>query len=246
MADEHLEAQLEKLNLDAFKRVVFFTGAGLSVASGIPTYQGTGGTWKTYRWEDLACEEAFARDPERVWDFHDWRREQVAKCAPNAAHDAIATFVQRHPHSVVITQNIDGLHQKSGAKDVLELHGSLWRVRVEDDRGRLVAPPEENFDVPLQPRRHNSGHYFRPDIVWFGDALRRDVIAASLNAMTTCDCLVSIGTSAQVYPAAQLPLTARESGATMVEINPEPTPMSDVYDMCIRAPATAVLPRICS
>lgn len=239
------------VQLEDFERVVFFTGAGLSVASGIPTYRGAGGMWHEYRWEELACEEAFAESPERVWDFHDWRREKVAACTPNPAHIAIADFAERQPASAIVTQNIDGLHQlaskeRASAPPVFELHGSLWRVRVESPTGETLLAPTENFDVPLKPRQHSSGVYFRPDIVWFGDALRSNVIAGAMDAIHRCDCLVSIGTSAQVYPAAMLPLEAKKAGAVMIEVNPEPTPLSEVYDHCLRGPAVEILPALCA
>src|ERR1700677_451197 len=145
-----------------FKRVVFFTGAGLSAESGIPTYRGKGGIWTEYNYEDYACQRAFDRDPSKVWDFHDKRRAFVAGCAPNEGHELITRTQREQPGTVVITQNIDGLHQRAGATGVIELHGSLWRVRCDRDR---VTRPDET--VPMSPRQCACGAFFRPDIVWF-------------------------------------------------------------------------------
>ncbi len=220
-----------------FRRVVFFTGAGMSAESGVPTYRGQGGIWKQYDYASYACQDAFDADPAKVWDFHNYRRQLVAACEPNAGHGLIARCEEALPHVTVVTQNIDGLHQRAGSRAVHELHGSLWRVRCGDER--LLS-----FDVPFEGRRPD-GRWWRPDIVWFGDALRADVIQASVDAIERCDLLVSIGTSAVVYPAAQLPLLARRVGATMIEINPDETPVSDAYDLCLRGTATDMLGRLC-
>jgi NAD-dependent deacetylase len=223
-----------------FDRVVFFTGAGMSAESGVPTFRGRGGIWSSYHPEQIASQEAFDRDPERVWEFHNWRRGLVAACQPNDGHHLVAAAQRALPHVTVVTQNIDGLHQVAGATGVLELHGSLWRLR-DQATGQLV----DNRDVPLTDLKTPSGGYWRPDIVWFGDNLREDVIDAAMQAITSCQLLISIGTSAVVYPAAQMPLYAREAGATLVEINPEPTPISSIYHHCLREPATTALARLC-
>lgn len=220
----------------AFERVVFFTGAGLSVESGVPTYRGAGGLWHEYRPEEYACQEAFERDPDKVWDFHDERRARTGACAPNEGHEAIARFEAAHPATSVVTQNIDGLHGRAGSRNVHELHGSMWRLRC-DGCGVVV----ENRDVPLVPRTCSCGAYWRPGIVWFGDTLPLDVVEAAEEAIARCDLLVSVGTSAVVYPAARLPLLAKQAGATLVEVNPEETPLSALYDVCIREPASLAL-----
>lgn len=227
------------LRVKDFKRVIFFTGAGLSAASGVPTYRGKGGIWKEYDHQRCACQPAFDRDPEYVWEFHNHRRALVAPCEPNEGHKAIARAEAALPQVTVITQNIDGLHQKAGSESVIELHGSLWRLRAPD--GRTV----ENHDVPVTALRTPGGGWWRPDIVWFGDNLDERNLTAAAAALTTCDLLVSVGTSAVVYPAAQMPLVARERGATLVEINPEPTPLSEVYDVNLRMTANEALALIC-
>lgn len=222
-----------------FERVVFFTGAGLSAESGIPTYRGRGGIWKQYNYEDYACQRAFERDPEGVWDFHDERRRRVAACEPNAAHALIAQVQRDRPGAVVITQNIDGLHQRAGATRVVELHGLLWRVRC-DAEGHI----RENTEVPLSSRRCTCGAYWRPDIVWFEDSLDAATLAAAGEALETCDLLVSIGTSGVVYPAAQLPRIAAGRGIPCVEINPEETPVSRLYTHHLRGAASEMLNRL--
>lgn len=224
-----------------FQRVVFFTGAGISAESGVPTYRGAGGLWHEYRPEEYACQEAFERDPEKVWDFHDKRRELTGACEPNEGHRAIARFEERRPSTTVVTQNIDGLHQRAGSRTVYELHGSMWKLRCEG-----CGAANENRDVPLSPRTCSCGAYWRPGIVWFGDMLPMDTVRAAEEAMAACDLLVSVGTSAVVYPAAQLPLIAKQAGATLVEVNPEETPLSAVYDVHLREPASRALAALAS
>ncbi len=230
------------VRLADFDRVLFFTGAGLSSESGIPTYRGQGGIWKEYDYRDYACQTAFDRDPDRVWDFHDKRRAAVAKCDPNRAHEIIAK--SGHP---VVTQNIDGLHTRAashgggelgaaGVKEVVELHGCLWRVRC--DPCNVVQP---DFSVPMSPRKHSCGAYFRPDIVWFEDSLDHRNLRRARELLESCDLLVTIGTSGVVYPAADLPRIAVENGATSVEINLEDTPVSHLYQHKLRGPASEML-----
>ncbi|MCC6527259.1 MAG: NAD-dependent deacylase, partial [Polyangiaceae bacterium] len=222
-----------------FERVVFFTGAGISVESGIPTYRGSGGVWAAYDYRQYACEEAFLRDPDKVWEFHEVRRQKVGACEPNRGHRAIAAFQERRPSTRVVTQNIDGLHARAGATDVIELHGSLWRLRCP-----RCGSVEPSTAVPLPSRKHACGAWYRPDIVWFGDALSRATVDAALAAISACDALVAVGTSAVVYPAAELPLVARRRGASLIEVNPEETPLSDAYDVHLRGKAGDVLPEL--
>ncbi len=222
-----------------FSRIVFFTGAGLSVESGIPTYRGKGGLWEEYDYESCACQRAFDADPERVWAFHDVRRGFVANCEPNEGHRIIAHVVQASPsvHSVkVITQNIDGLHQRAGSSGVVELHGSLWRVRCD-----LCGRCKENLEAPIGDRRCACGAWRRPDIVWFEDLLDPAVLQEAADAIAACDLLVSVGTSGAVSPAADLPRIAVARGAMCVEINPEETPVSGLYQHHLRGPATKML-----
>ena len=230
---------LSSVNLRDWKRVVFFTGAGMSAESGVPTYRGKGGIWKEYDWQQYACQPAFERDPERVWEFHNYRRTLVAECKPNRGHELIARAETELPYAVVITQNIDGLHQRAGSEKVLELHGSLWRTRCPHCRKR-----EHDLAAPIGSFRCDCGEYKRPDIVWFGDSLFPEVLHAVEAELTSCDLLVSIGTSAVVYPAADMPIIAKRAGATLVEINPEETPLSGEYDLCLRGSASEMLAAI--
>lgn len=225
-------------NVRDFDRIVFFTGAGMSAESGVPTYRGAGGIWREYDHRRYACQDAFDRDPAGVWEFHNYRRELVARCDPNPGHALVARCEALRPRVTVVTQNIDGLHQLAGSKRVIELHGSLWRARCDGER-------LESRDVPFEAER-DDGKWWRPDIVWFGDMLDAGNIDAAAAAIADCDLLVSIGTSAVVYPAARLPLIAREHGATLVEINPEETPVSHAYHHRLRTTASAGLTALCA
>ena len=181
-----------------YRGIVFFTGAGMSAESGVPTYRGRGGIWASYDYEEYACQAAFERDPEKVLRFHEMRREAVQACAPHAGHRALVTLEQERPDDVlVVTQNTDGMHQRAGSRRVLELHGSLWRVRCprhgtwEDWGARYAAY-----------RCEGCGAWLRPDLVWFGDVLDQRVLAEVAAAIQACDLFVSVGTSGVVWPAA--------------------------------------------
>jgi NAD-dependent deacetylase len=200
------------------------------------TSRGRGGIWNEYNYEDYACQRAFDANPNRVWDFHDKRREAVAACEPNQGHSIIAEVQQRQPDTAVITQNIDGLHQRAGANSVVELHGSLWRVRCERD-----GIVQEDFDLPISPRRCPCGEYWHPDIVWFEDMLDPAVMEAASRALSACDLLVTLGTSGVVYPAADLPRIATERGIPSIEINLEDTPVSHLYTHQLRGKASEML-----
>jgi NAD-dependent deacetylase len=227
------------LESDNYKSIVFFTGAGMSAESGVPTYRGRGGVWSQYRWEEYACQEAFHRDPEKVLTFHELRRQSVLACKPHAGHAVIAELAKKHPHVMVVTQNIDGMHQRAGSQNVIELHGSLWRVRCPS-HGIFADMGEkyENFKCT------QCGSWLRPDITWFGDMLDQDVISEATVVIRQCDLFISIGTSGVVWPAAGFPKVARESGAFCIEINPEPNEMSPLYNEAVRETAGAALPRL--
>ena len=227
---------MSSIRFSDFERIVFFTGAGMSAESGIPTYRGKGGIWAEYDYEDYACQRAFDRDPEKVWDFHDKRRAAVSKCEPNPGHHIVAEVQKKKPGTIVVTQNIDGMHQRAGAIDVAELHGSLWRVRCDPEN--IVRA---DASVPMSPRRCSCGGYWRPDIVWFEDQLDHRVVRRAREALEECDLLVSVGTSAVVYPAADLPRIAAQRGAETVEINLEDTPLSPLYKHRLRGKASAIL-----
>lgn len=217
-----------------YNNIVFFTGAGLSVESGIPTYRGAGGIWKEYNYEEYACQQAFDSDPQKVWDFHDKRRVEASSANPNRAHEIIAEVQRSKPSTRVITQNIDGLHQRAGATDVIELHGSLWNVRC------TCGAEREDLSAPISKRTCDCGQVLRPNIVWFGDWLEPKVLHAAKDALANCDLLVTVGTSGMVFPAADLPRRVNPVALT-VEINPTPTPMSYMYTRCLRGTASEML-----
>jgi NAD-dependent deacetylase len=224
----------------AAHRVVFFTGAGLSAECGLPTYRGAGGIWHEYDYREYACQRAFDRSPEKVWDFHDERRRVMGAAAPGDAHRRIARLQEALASTIVITQNIDGLHQRAGSRHVIELHGSIWRTRCGCRDGS-----REDHETPLADRRcPTCAEWRRPDIVWFGDSLDATVLAAAAEALETCDLLVSIGTSGSVYPAAELPRLASARGTPCIEVNPEETPVSHWYDVHLRGGASEMLRRL--
>ena len=218
--------------------VVVLTGAGVSAESGVPTFRGAGGLWRTYRAEDLATPEAFARDPRLVWEWYDWRRQTVAACEPNAAHRTLAEMERCLPDFTLVTQNVDGLHERAGSQKALRLHGSLWSLRCTRE-GRRVP----NHEVPLAeiPPRCECGALLRPDVVWFGETLPGDIIEAAWRAAAAADVMLVVGTSSIVYPAAALPLVALRHGGRVVEFNVEPTDLSR-YSELVLGPAAETLP----
>ncbi len=222
-------------------KIVVLTGAGISAESGIPTFRGEGGLWKQYRPEELATPEAFARNPALVWEWYDWRRQIIARSQPNPAHRILAEMEEFFPHFTLITQNVDGLHQAAGSKKVLELHGNIWRVRCVRE-----GTVSENREVPLKeiPPRCRCGALLRPDVVWFGEPLPGDVLEKAFAAAEECDIMLVIGTSAVVQPAASIPLVALRRGASVVEINPQETPLSRYATEVLRGKAGEVLPAL--
>ena len=226
------------------ERVVVLTGAGVSAASGVPTFRGDGGLWRQHRPEDLATPEAFARDPRLVWEWYDWRRQQIAACAPNEAHHVLARWADR-PGVTLITQNVDGLHERAGAANVIRLHGSIWEVRcasrcADGRTHRLETAP---LDV-LPPRCRHCGGLERPGVVWFGEPLDHALLTRAVNAAAACDVLLAVGTSAVVHPAAGLVVEAKRAGATTIEINPDETPMAPFLDLAVRQRAERFLPLV--
>lgn len=215
-----------------YHRIVFFTGAGISAESGIPTYRGKGGFWNQYDYEEYACQRAFDRDPEKVWEFHEQRRKFVSECEPAPGHRIITEIQHLKPATRVITQNIDGMHQRAGSVHLIELHGSLWRVRCPRE-GTI----SENFEIPLRTRRCTCGEYLRPDIVWFEDALDEEILNKAIATILKADLLITIGTSATVFPAAEIPLLALRRRIPSIEINLEETETSRLYTLSLRGSA---------
>lgn len=224
-------------------RVAVLTGAGVSAASGVPTFRGPDGLWRHYRPEDLATPAAFARDPQLVWEWYDWRRTRIAGCAPNAAHRVLADWAARWPSFTLVTQNVDDLHERAGSPALLHLHGSIWHVRCANGcRGgrhsrRLDATPL----APLPPRCPACGGLDRPDVVWFGEPLDALTLERAADAVEAADVVLVVGTSAVVHPAAGLIGVASASGAFVVEINPDDTPWTGEVGLALRAPAEIAL-----
>jgi NAD-dependent deacetylase len=224
--------------------VVALTGAGVSAESGVPTFRGPGGLWRTYRPEDLATPEAFARDPRLVWEWYAERREKVASCRPNPAHAALAALEGRVADFLLVTQNVDGLHAAAGSTLLFELHGSLWRTRctacgVRREDRRLSLP-----DLPPRCPEPSCDAWLRPDVVWFGEPLPEEAVTAALAAARRAEFVLVVGTSSIVYPAAALPQIARSAGAFVVEVNPEETPLTRLAHVSIRGTAAEVVPAI--
>ena len=231
--------------LRAGARTTILTGAGVSAASGMPTFRGPGGLWKRHRPEALATPEAFAKVPVLVWEWYDWRRQLVAACKPNRAHGVLAAWTRRYRDLRLITQNVDGLHERAGADGVIRFHGSLWEVGCW---GGCAAAPTRwpDHTVPFATRPPTCSHCggpLRPGVVWFGEGIDPAVLAQSDDA-TSCDLFLTIGTSSLVYPAAGLVPQARHRGAFTVEINPDATVVSDHVDLVLRGTAEAVLDAI--
>ena len=227
--------------LTGARRVVVLTGAGVSAESGVPTFRDSQtGLWAHYRAQDLATPEAFLRQPDLVWQWYQWRRALIREAAPNGAHLAIARWERRCRHFTLVTQNVDDLHARAGSVRVLRLHGDIFGNKcplhgpVELDRDDLSQPP----DCP------KCGNPIRPNVIWFGEMLDADLLDQAIQACRNCEVLVSIGTSALVTPACELPLLARHAGATTLEINPQPTPLSPQMDYSLRGTAAETLPRL--
>lgn len=224
------------------KSVAVLTGAGISAESGVPTFRDAQtGLWANFRPEDLATPRAFRRNPKLVWEWYAWRRKLVAKAQPNAGHLALAELEKRFAAFHLITQNVDGLHQRAGSQNVIELHGNITRTKCFDE-GTLVTEWKDGGEVP--PRCPRCGGWLRPDVVWFEEPMPEAELAAAVRASATCDVFFSIGTSALVYPAADLPFQARRHGATIVEVNPQPTPLTEEAQFVLTGPAGEVLPEL--
>jgi NAD-dependent deacetylase len=236
------------------RRLTILTGAGVSAASGVPTFRGQDGLWRQYRAEDLATPDAFARDPRLVWEWYAWRRELIAACRPNAAHDVIAVWSGsdgvRPPHTgrlkaTVLTQNVDDLHIRAGTRNLVRMHGSIWELSCWGRCAPGVTPWRDDR-VPmtdLSPRCPHCGGIARPAVVWFGESLRAEDLDAASRA-TACDVFLTVGSSALVYPAAGLVHDARQHGAFTAEINLEETPASAAVDIAIHGGAEQILPAI--
>jgi len=224
------------------RRVTVLTGAGVSAESGVPTFRDAQtGLWANFKAEDLATPRAFRRNPRLVWEWYEWRRKLVAEANPNPAHLALAEMEPLFPNFQLITQNVDGLHQRAGSRRVIELHGSITRTRCFDE-GTVVSSWEDTGEVP--PKCPRCGGLLRPDVVWFEEPMPQAEMGRALAASVHCDVFLSIGTSALVYPAASLPVEALRGGATVVEINPQRTPFTEQAKFVLTGAAGVVLPEL--
>ena len=225
----------------AAKRIAVLTGAGMSAESGVPTFRDSQtGLWAKFDPQQLATEDAFRANPSMVWEWYAFRREMIATVEPNAGHCALADFARRHPQRLaLITQNVDGLHQRAGSPDVLALHGN-----IADDR--WLDPPKNccNADAAAAgspPYCDRCGNMLRPDVVWFGEALPIRALAAAEDAARACDLMLVVGTSGVVYPAAGL---ARMAAGKVVIVNPHPSDLDDAADAVLRGTAAQLLPQL--
>lgn len=226
--------------LQQAKRIAVLTGAGISAESGIPTFRGSGGLWRQFPAQDLATPQAFERDPKLVWEWYDWRRGVVAAAKPNAGHEALAEFEKNRPGVVtLITQNVDGLHDRAGSRNIIKIHGDIWTLRCLSCGGEAQ---NEQVPLPELPPCCSCGGMLRPGVVWFGESLAPHNWDAAQRAAMNADVLLVVGTSAAVYPAAALIPLAQSARAKVIEVNLEQTDMSWRVDISMRGLAGELLP----
>jgi NAD-dependent deacetylase len=223
------------------RSVAVLTGAGVSAESGVPTFRGNSGLWKQNRAEDLATPDAFARDPKLVWEWYNWRRGLIAQAHPNAGHRALVDLEKRVTLFTLITQNVDGLHELAGSRNVLEVHGNIWNLRCMRCARERV---DRRTPLPEIPPKCECGGLLRPGVVWFGEALPTRVWHDAEAAARTAEVFLLIGTSAVVYPAAGLAQIAKASGAHVVEINIAETVLSESIDEFLQGPSGELLPQL--
>lgn len=235
---EFKEEFIEKLK--AAKNIVFFTGAGISAESGIPTFRGKDGIWNKLKPEELASFDAFMRNPDMVWEWYQYRRKIIHETKPNPGHFAVAEFEKYFDNVVVVTQNVDNLHNSSGSSTVYELHGNIERNYCVDCR----EPYYIDSDKESLPKCKFCGGLIRPDVVWFGEMLPQETFAKSEKAAAQSDICIIAGTSAVVYPAAYIPFTAKDAGSYLVEVNVAPTEISNLVDYSIIGRFGDILPEM--
>ncbi len=224
--------------------ITVLTGAGISAESGIPTFRDSQtGLWAKYSPQELATPEAFEKDPQLVLDWYRWRRALVTKANPNPAHHALVELEKHSSGFTLITQNIDGLHRLAGSKNIVELHGNLNSMKCSNSQCSFTTPDWVEEDLPRCPR---CKALLRPDVVWFGESLSQKALESALQASRACDIFLSIGTSGVIEPAASLPYEALRVGALLIEINPQPTPLSVYAKYSFSDPAGIILPQIVS
>jgi len=222
------------------RRCVVLTGAGISAESGLVTFRGMQGLWEDFNPLDYATPEAFERDPAKVWNWYQWRRDKLPLVEPNPGHLAIAELEGLFPEFLLVTQNVDGLHQRAGSRRLVELHGNIGRNKCSLCSALTQAGPATG-EVPP---RCGCGGLLRPDVVWFGEALPQEAMASAWEASRAADLFFSVGTSGLVQPAASLPVAAKQNGAYLVEVNPEPTPLAQMSDLALAEPAGQAMPAV--
>ncbi len=232
------EEFIEKLK--KAKSLLFFTGAGISAESGIPTFRGDEGLWKKFKPEELANFNAFIRNPDMVWEWYQYRRKIINEAEPNAAHITIKEL-EKFFEVNVVTQNVDNLHGRAGSKNIYELHGNIERNFCIDCK--TFYNKDFIFENEV-PKCEKCGGLIRPDVVWFGENLPQDVFQQAEEKAKKADICFVVGTSAVVYPAAYIPITAKEYGAYLVEINIQPTEITNSVDLSILGKSGKVLPEI--
>lgn len=234
------ERLIQKLKIA--KSVMFFTGAGMSAESGIETFRGKGGLWNKMSAQELASFDGFMKNPNLVWEWYQYRRKIVRETEPNAGHIAIAEFEKHFDEVTIVTQNVDNLHKRAGSSNILELHGNIERNFCMDCK--TFYGVEKFIEAENVPICEKCDGLIRPDVVWFGEMLPQEIFAeAERKAAESHICFI-VGTSAVVYPAAYIPISAKKAGATLVEINIEPTDISDQVNYSIMGKAGEVLPKI--
>lgn len=227
------------------RKPVVFSGAGVSRESGIPTFrEASTGLWEQYDPQQLATVDGFLQDPKLVWEWYAYRRKIVAETLPNPGHEAIAELEKLLSELVVITQNIDSLHQRAGSRAVIELHGNISRVKCFQGDELYESWSDEDYEGEIPPRCKTCGNYLRPDVVWFGEALPEKALMAAFELAENCDLMLVVGTSGSVHPAASLPVVARRRGARIVEVNPTPSEITASSDILLPAKSGEILPEV--
>jgi len=224
------------------KRVSVLTGAGVSAESGVPTFRGAGGIWGKYDYRKLATHDGFVEDPRLVWEWYQLRQVEIQKAAPNPAHRIISEMENHFPEFSVLTQNIDGMHKRAGNRKIVELHGNIWRMRCERDD--LVV--DLHSPVREIPPLCQCGSVLRPDVVWFGEQLLTETVDVASKVARESEVMFVVGTSAIVYPAAALPILAKDSGGLVIEINIEDTDVTSYADLSLFGRAGDILPALWS
>jgi len=221
--------------------VAVLTGAGISAESGVPTFRGADGLWKNFKPEELATVDAFERDPKLVWEWYNWRRELIAPARPNPAHNALVQLEIKTRNYTLITQNVDGLHDRAGSGRMLKLHGDIWRLRCTTCGANW---PDRRVPLPKIPPHCQCGGLARPGVVWFGEPLPDGMMKEAEHAVAAAQVFLVVGTSANVYPAASLIPYAKQGSAKVIEINTEDTPFTPTVDCALRGPAGELLPKL--